>query len=72
MAIILDWIAANIGTIIVCAILAAIISLIVVYLIRQRKKGKHLCSCGGCCESCAMGCSCGAAKNDSENKNKKE
>ena len=72
MNIILNWIAANIGTIIICAILAAIVALIVIYVVRQRKKGKRLCSCGGSCEGCPMGCSCHSAKPMQDSETKKE
>lgn len=48
------WIGANIWTIIICAVLVALMALIIVYIIREKKKGR--CSCGCSCESCAMDC----------------
>ena len=48
----LDWFAANLGTILISLILLVIVSLIVVYLLRQRKAGKS--SCGAGCAHCAM------------------
>ncbi len=49
------WIAANIPTIAVCLVLAAIITLIVVKMVRDRKNGKCGCGCG--CEGCPHSCS---------------
>lgn len=48
----LDWIAANLGTILISLVLAVIVTLIVVYLLRQKKAGKS--SCGANCAHCAM------------------
>ncbi len=48
----LDWFAANLGTILISLVLAVIVTLIVVYLLRQKKAGKS--SCGANCAHCAM------------------
>ena len=48
----LDWFAANLGTILISLVLAVIVTLIVVYLLRQKKAGKS--SCGAGCAHCAM------------------
>lgn len=40
------------GTFIVAVVLAAIISLIIVNLVRDKKQGKTSCGCG--CANCAM------------------
>ena len=48
----LDWFAANLGTILIYLVLLVIVSLIVVYLLRQKKAGKS--SCGANCAHCAM------------------
>ena len=48
----LDWSAANLGTILISLVLAVIVTLIVVYLLRQKKAGKS--SCGANCAHCAM------------------
>ena len=53
------WIQANIGSIVVAAILLVIIALIIRRLILDRKAGKHICggscgSCGGSCAGCPM------------------
>lgn len=46
------WLQQNIGTIIVCIILIAIIGLIVAKIIKDKRKGKSSCGCG--CANCAM------------------
>ena len=48
----LDWFAANLGTILISLVLSVIVTLIVVYLLRQKKAGKS--SCGANCAHCAM------------------
>ncbi|MBQ7145737.1 MAG: FeoB-associated Cys-rich membrane protein [Lachnospiraceae bacterium] len=55
-----SWIQANIGTIVVAAILLMGIGFIIRSLIRNKKAGKSLCSCGcgGDCKSC-HGCGSG-------------
>ena len=46
----LEWIAANIGTIVVSIILIGIVAAIVVVLVKNKKKGKSSCGCNcGCC-----------------------
>lgn len=52
----LHWITENLSTIIVSAILLAIIIATSVYLIRQRKKGRSSCGCN--CAHCAMHVTC--------------
>ena len=52
----LHWLTANLSTIIVSAILLAIVILISTHLIRQKKAGKS--SCGSNCAHCAMHGSC--------------
>ena len=49
-----SWIQANIGTIVVAAILLIGVGCIIRSLIRSKKDGKSLCSCGcgGDCKSC--------------------
>lgn len=49
------WIAQNLGTILISAVLLVIVIAIVCYLIRQKKQGKS--SCGAGCSHCAnAGC----------------
>ena len=52
----MSWIAENLATIIICVVLAAVVSLIVAKMIRDKKKGKTSCGCG--CSGCAMSGSC--------------
>ena len=54
----LQWISANIGTIVVGLILLAVVVLIVRTMIRDKKQGKS--SCGGNCAGCA---GCGSCHN---------
>ena len=56
----LQWISTNIGTIVICIVLLAIVGLIVRYLVRQKKEGKS--TCGGNCTHCAMHGSCHTQK----------
>ncbi|MBR3893872.1 MAG: FeoB-associated Cys-rich membrane protein [Clostridia bacterium] len=46
------WLAENLGTIVVSAILIVIFGAIVARLIKNKKEGKSSCSCG--CSDCAM------------------
>ncbi len=52
----LEWLGSNYPTLIICAALAAVIALIVVKMVKDRKKGKSACGCS--CTSCPMGGSC--------------
>ena len=62
MSLIFGWLAANIGTILVCALILAMVTGLIYGLIRDKKKGKSAC-CGGC-SGCAMRGQChhGASK----------
>ncbi|MBR5539129.1 MAG: FeoB-associated Cys-rich membrane protein [Clostridia bacterium] len=55
-----EWLAQNAATIIVAAIVAAVVGLIVAKMIRDKKTGKTSCSCG--CGGCPMSESCHSAK----------
>ena len=55
-----EWITQNIGTIIVCVVLAAFFAVLILSLIRDRKTGKSSC-CGGCA-GCAMSGQCHTPK----------
>ena len=46
------WIAQNLGTILVSAVLLVIVIAIVRYLIRQKKQGRSSCGCN--CAHCVM------------------
>lgn len=52
----LTWLWANIGTLIVSAILITVITMVIVKLIKDKKKGKSSCGCG--CSNCAMSGTC--------------
>ena len=51
----LQWIGANLSTILICMILLAVVAAIVVRMFRNRKKG-HSCGCG--CSDCALSGHC--------------
>ena len=44
----------NPADIIVVLVLAAVVALIVIKLVRDKKRGKHACSCGGDCAGCGV------------------
>ncbi len=52
----LQWIGANLATILICVLLTVTVILIVRSLIRQKKQGKSSCGCN--CAHCAMRGSC--------------
>ncbi len=54
------WIANNIWTILICAVLAVIVALVIVSLVKDKKKGKSTCGCN--CAHCAMAGTCHSAK----------
>ena len=47
-----DWIAQNLGTLLISAVLIAIVTSIIIALIRQKKRGKSSCGCN--CAHCAL------------------
>ncbi|MBE6600555.1 MAG: FeoB-associated Cys-rich membrane protein [Ruminococcaceae bacterium] len=51
----MEWI-----SILIIAVIAAAFAAVVARLIINKKKGKHICSCGGSCGSCPMSDACGA------------
>lgn len=54
----LQWITGNIWTIIICAVLIAIVTAIVISMVKKKKQGKSvICNCGNC-KSCPMSGSC--------------
>lgn len=46
----MEFLAANFGTIIVGAVVLAIVVLIIVKMVKDKKKGKNSCGCG--CSNC--------------------
>ena len=61
----LQWLAGNIGTILVGLLVAGIVVFDIVKIARDRKKGKTSCGCG--CANCAMK---GACHQNSTNQSK--
>ena len=62
----MEWIISNLGTIIVAIIVTALLALLIIYLIKQKKQGKTTCSCG--CSSCPNSQICHSkAKQDEDN-----
>ncbi len=53
----IEWLKTNYGTILIIAVLILIVALIIRGIIRDRKKGKHICggNCGTCGHVCDMG-----------------
>lgn len=63
----LHWISANLGTIVIAGVLLAVIVLISIQLIRDKRKGKSSCGCS--CAHCAMAGQChGGKRQDSGTK----
>ena len=55
-----SWLSANLATVLIGVVLAAILTAVAVYLIRTKKQGKSTCSCG--CGGCPMKDSCHGGK----------
>lgn len=54
----MTWLSQNIGTVIICAVLIAIVAAIIASMIRKKRKGQSMvCNCGSCA-SCPMSGSC--------------
>ncbi len=56
----LEFLTANIGTILIGLLVAGIIALIILSMVLDKKKGKSSCGCG--CANCAMKGSCHSGK----------
>ena len=56
----LSWIGANIGSILICLVLLAVVALILRSLLRQKKQGESSCGCG--CSNCPMSSECHGKK----------
>ena len=54
------WLSENIATIIICAVLIAIVAVVIVRMVKNKKKGKSSCGCG--CADCPAGGSCHSKK----------
>ena len=62
--IIIDWLIANIGSILVGVVVLAVVALIIALMVRDKKQGKS--SCGNSCASCPMAGKCHSANPDQE------
>ncbi len=47
---------------VITAAIAGAFAAVIAMLIRNKKKGKHICSCGGSCGNCPMSESCASRK----------
>lgn len=56
----ITWLSENIATIIICAVLIAVVAAIIVSMVKNRKNGKSACGCG--CADCPMSASCHGEK----------
>ena len=53
-----QWLTANVWTIVICAVLIGIVTVIIISMVRKKRKGKSVvCNCGNC-KGCAMQGSC--------------
>lgn len=50
------WLAKNSATILISIALTAVVTLIIIYIIRKRRKGRSCCGCN--CAGCPMSGSC--------------
>lgn len=67
MAAIIEFFTANLGTIAVLLILAALLTLVAVKIAKDKKKGASACGCG--CSSCPYSGRCHAEAEKSSEKN---
>ncbi len=56
----------NLSTLIIAAVLIAVIVCVIVHMFRDHKHGKSSCGCG--CSSCAMNGSCHEKANETKKK----
>ena len=52
----LEWIVNNLSTIVISFVLLAVVTLIVIKTVADKRNGKATCGCG--CQNCAMKDSC--------------
>ena len=52
----LSWLSANIGTVLITLLLIAVVTAVIIKMIREKRKGRSSCGCG--CEHCAMRGTC--------------
>ena len=56
----IGWIMENISTIIVCAVLIAVVTAVICNMVKNKRRGQTSCGCG--CDACAMKGSCHGGK----------
>ena len=64
----LEWFAANLATIVVLLVIAALVVLSTRKMIRDKRRGKGGCSCGGDCGACGACNACHAPQTVSSKK----
>ncbi|MVB12057.1 FeoB-associated Cys-rich membrane protein [Caprobacter fermentans] len=42
------WLTENLATMIICVILAAVVTLVIISMVGRKKKGRSSCNCAGC------------------------
>lgn len=62
----MEWLLANIGTILITLILILTVAAVVRSLVRDKKQGKSLC--GGNCAHCKMCAACHKVRAEAKNK----
>lgn len=61
----ITWIAGNLATIIISAILVIIVAAVIASMVSNKRKGKTSCGCG--CAGCTMSGACHPAKPGTKN-----
>ncbi len=62
----IEWLYANLSTIMISAVIAAVLVLAVLSLVRDKKKGKSI-TCSGSCGNCGACKGCSAVANKDNN-----
>lgn len=60
----LEFIMQNLATIIIAIVLLAVVALITVRMVSNKKKGKSSCNCSSSCGGCSMAGVCHTCKAD--------
>lgn len=61
----LQWLSQNLATIIICLMITAVVTAIIIKKVKDKKQGKSSCGCG--CSGCPMSSVCGK-KSEADNK----
>lgn len=65
----MEWIFDNLSTIIVGLLLAISVAAVIIYMVKIKRSGKNILSCGGNCDACGLSGSCDRRESP-EKKNK--